>query len=885
MPIIDQIFDNDTFSKELYDGKQPIQLFRSALKDSSEQLAELFEQGSSASELVAARSDLIDDLLYHSWKLHVENENDLALVAVGGYGRGELHPYSDIDIMVLLRCEPNQETCEAIERFLTFLWDIGLEVGHSVRTVDDCVNESTKDISVATNLMEARLLTGPISLFQKMWEKTGSANIWSSRDFFEAKWKEQKARYKRFDNTAYNLEPNIKESPGGLRDIQMIGWVVKRHFGAESMRGMVRHGFLTKQEYHCLKEGQELLWRIRFALHVLTKRREDRLLFDYQRTLAEQFGYVDNEKDLAVEQFMQRYYRTVLELNRLNEMLLQHFQEAILLQNQLEEPVPINDRFQSRSGYIEVTSEKVFRHHPTALLEVFLLLQIHTELKGVRASTIRLIRSHRHLIDDDFRDDPTAINLFMEIMQQPRRIAHEMRRMNRYGILAAYIPAFANIVGRMQYDLFHLYTVDEHTLKLLSNIRRLTIAEHAHEFPVSSRLMQTIPKQELLYIAVLFHDIAKGRGGDHSTLGAVDAMEFCRRHKLSDYDSGLISWLVKNHLIMSMIAQRKDVSDPDVIQEFATKVVDANHLDYLLILTVADIRATNPKRWNSWLRSLMVELYTSTRRALLHGLGNVPAQAELIYKKKSEAIRILHKDGVSPHEVQKQWVCINADYFLHHSPDEIAWHYRTILTHQSKTTPIVAVRRETEHGGTEILIYGPEQKNLFAISTFFLDQLGLSIVEARFMTTINNKVFNTFLVLEDGQAVASSHRVGEIVAALEKGLSSDKELPQQIARRESRQLKHFDRPTIIEFSQDTQNKRTNMRLLTRDCPGILSKVGRAFVECDIYLHNARIATLGAEVEDIFIITDQQNQAITDEAQQEKIRASVKTHLSQKSNEH
>ena len=880
MPIIDQIFDNDRFSKALHDCEQPIQLFRDILKESSDQIAQRFKQGGSTSDLVAARSDLIDELLYHGWKLHIENEDDVALVAVGGYGRGELHPYSDIDIMVLLRREPDKAMCEVIEPFLTFLWDIGLEVGHSVRTIEDCINESTKDITVATNLMEARLLTGPISLFQEMWEKTGSANIWNSRDFFEAKHKEQKQRYTRFDNTAYNLEPNIKESPGGLRDIQMIGWVVKRHFGAESMRGMVRHGFLTKREYHFLKEGQALLWRIRFALHLLTNRREDRLLFDYQRTLAEQFGYRDNEKGLAVEQFMQNYYRTVLELNRLNEMLLQLFKEAILLGNQLDQPVPINARFQSRSGYIEVTSEKVFRLYPPALLEIFLLLQANEELKGVRASTIRLIRSHCHLIDDDFRDNSEATDLFMEIMRQPRRIAQELRRMNRYGILAAYIPPFANIVGRMQYDLFHLYTVDEHTLKLLSNTRRLTIPEHAHEFPISSQLMQTIPKQELLYIAILFHDIAKGRGGDHSELGAIDAMAFCRHHNLGDYDSSLVSWLVRNHLIMSMTAQHKDVSDPEVIHAFASKVVDANHLDYLLILTVADIRATNPKRWNSWLRSLIVELYASTRRALLLGLDNVPAQEELIYKKKSEAIRILHNDGISPHKAQKQWIGINADYFLHHSPDEIAWHCRTILTHKLEKSPIVAVRRETEHGGTEILIYGPEQKNLFAVSTFLLDQLGLSVVDARFMTTANNRYFNTFLVLENGKAVSSADRVEEIVETLNAGLADGAKLPRKIARREPRELKHFDLPTTINFSQDSQHQRTNMRLLTRDSPGILSKVGRAFIKCDVYLHNARIATLGAETDDIFIITDQHNQPIIDEAQQEKIRACVKRELAQ-----
>ena len=875
----DALFDIAEFSHSLDKAEKPIESFRKELQEATKQLAQLFDQGTPVSELVNLRSDLIDEVMHQCWKRHIDKAADAALVAVGGYGRRELHPHSDIDLMILLRDTPDKALCSCIEKLLMFLWDIGLEVGHSVRTLDECIQESEKDITVATNLMEARLLNGPTDLFLEMREATGPQNVWPSRDFFAAKFDEQQQRYAQYDNTAHNLEPNIKESPGGLRDIQMIGWVAKRHFGTETMRGLVRHGFLTEGEYQTLMRGQTFIWRIRFALHSLTNRREDRLLFDYQRTLAEQFGYQDNDKDLAVEQFMQQYYRTVIELNRLNEMLLQLFQDAILLENQLEAPIRLNDRFQVRNDYIEVTSDSVFMRHPTALLEIFLLLQIHGELKGVRATTIRLIRAHLFLINDNFRNNPEAINLFMEIMRQPRRIAVEMSRMHRYGILAAYIPAFANIVGRMQYDLFHIYTVDEHTLKLLDNIRRLTIPEYQHEYPVSSKLMQKVPKKELIYIATLFHDIAKGRGGDHSKLGAVDAWEFCRHHNLSTYDSGLVSWLVENHLIMSMTAQRKDVSDPEVIQEFASKVVDANHLDYLLILTVADIRATNPKRWNSWVRSLLIELYTSTRRALLHGLDNIPAQEELIYKKKGEAIRILQQHEIHPHKVQQHWLCNNAEYFLHHSPDEIAWHYRIILANEQEELPVIAVRRETEHGGTEVLIYGQHQENLFTLTTAQLDHLGLSIVDARIMTTADNRIFNTFLVLEeDGKAVASIRRQEEIVETLQSAMKNGTDA-HPISKRIPRQHKHFDLPTVIFFSQDETNQKTIMRLVAPDRPGLLFRVSEAFNKCGVQLHNARIATLGAEVEDIFILTDQQLLPITSEEKLAQIRAEVTSSLS------
>ncbi|MCW8973135.1 MAG: [protein-PII] uridylyltransferase, partial [Gammaproteobacteria bacterium] len=514
---VTELFPLDDFEATLSATSNPVKLFRDTIQHAHELLEYRFLNNEPITSLVAHRAQFIDQLLIHAWRHTCDTELDgIALVAVGGYGRGELHPHSDIDIMLLAEAEALQQHGAALEKFLMFLWDLGLEIGHSVRTVEDCIEQARNDITVATNIMEARLLCGPRALFEAMREQTDQNHIWPGRDFFRAKWEEQITRHHKFHDTAFNLEPNIKEGPGGLRDIQMIGWVAKRHFGAETLGDLVGHGFLTATEYLTLSEGQTFLWKVRYGLHILAKRREDRLLFDHQRSLAAQFGYRDDDKRLAVEQFMKDYYRTVMELGRLNEMLLQYFQEEILYAGQSDTPKPINRRFQSRHGFIEVTTAEVFAQHPYALLEMFLILAQHPALKGVRAGTIRLLRAHTYLIDERFRSDLRCRSLFMELLRQPQGITHQLRRMNRYGVLAAYLPAFGNVVGQMQHDLFHVYTVDEHTLNVVRNLRRYSVPEYHHEFPLCSRIIQQLAKPELLYIAGLFHDIAKGRGGDHS---------------------------------------------------------------------------------------------------------------------------------------------------------------------------------------------------------------------------------------------------------------------------------------------------------------------------------------------------------------------------------
>ncbi len=851
--------------RKLSEDQSPLHSFKDCIKQSKKILANRFHAGEPVEDLVHGRAEFIDSVLQLAWQQKITSDTATTLVAVGGYGRGELHPASDIDLLILTPDKPTGKLAKRLEQFVILLWDMGLEVGHSVRTIDQCVEEATNDVTIMTNLMESRHLAGARSLFEEMRKTTGPDRIWPSGQFFSAKVQEQLQRYKKYGNTAYNLEPNIKSNPGGLRDIQMIDWVVKRHFAANRLSELVTHGFLTESEYRALKDGQSLLWKIRYALHLLSGHHDDRLLFEHQRAIAIEFGYGGD--NLAVEQFMQQYYLTVIRLNRLNEMLLQLFQEVILIKSPTAPPAIINNRFQSTNGYLEVTNQGIFARYPLAMLELFLILQENPQLKGVRANTIRLVRAHRHLIDDNFRKDIRARSLFLEILRQPKGSTHVLRRMNRYGVLARYIPLFRNIVGRMQFDLFHISTVDEHTLQLIRNLQRFSTSEFRHEFPLCSKVFQQLVKPELIYLAGLFHDIAKGRGGDHAKLGAKEARDFCKLHDLSDYDAGLVSWLVEKHLLMSFTAQRKDIDDPLTIQEFATAMGDTVRLDYLYLLTVADIRATNPKRWNSFKDSLLGTLYTSTRQALLRGLDNPLTQDELIQQKQAEAKRQLQGNGFAAHAVNNLWMSLSLEYFLQNTPEEIVSHCQQILSVDLTQLPLVESRPSVRRGCDEIFICTKNRDNLFARASALIDQENLNILEARIQTTDQDLIFNSYFVLEDdGSHIEPGPRTEEIRQLLRSRLSDEDDMPEPRITRIPRQLRQFTTQTRISSSQDRDNCRTLLRIRATDRPGLLSRIGKVFAEHKIRIHNARISTLGALAEDSFCITDHNDEPIIDSLQ-------------------
>ncbi len=840
---------------------------RHVLSCGSAALTQRFLNGETAGTLVHDRARLVDMIVLTAWRQTTAAGaiKKATLAAVGGYGRGELHPYSDVDLLILLKSDKKAAVKDPLARFLTLLWDIGLEVGHSTRTIAECKSEARGEISVITNLMEARYLAGDERLFRDMAEAVGPDKIWSSRSFFEAKLKEQHARHAGYDDTAYNLEPNVKGSPGGLRDIQMIVWVTQRHFGNGRLGELVEHNFLTPEQLRLLQQGREFLWRIRFALHVLTDRQENRLLFDYQTKIAELFGYRDATYMLAVEQLMQRYYRTVMDLSRLNEMLLQLFQEAILMNPDVD-PEPLNERFQVKNGFLQITHDDVFANNPPALLELFLLLQQNSEIKGVSAPTITAIKRNLHLIDDEFRQDPRNHDLFLRIVRAPEGVTHELRRMNLYGVLGRYVPAFGRIVGRMQYDLFHTYTVDAHTLFVVSNLRRFALKRFDHEFPRCSEIMQALRTPEVTYLAGLFHDIAKGRGGDHSELGAVDAEAFCLEHGMPRYEARLVAWLVRHHLSLSLTAQKKDINDAAVVRDFAELVGDQLHLDYLYLLTVADVRATNPKLWNSWRAQLFEGLYSLTKQALRRGIENQIDKEELLKQRKEEARHLLIQSDLGAETVDAIWDNFTDEYFLRCRPDEIASHTRLFADPQNAGKDVmVDVLDQAFQGGTAIFLFTPQRKFAFAAATAALDELGLNIADARIIPLKHNRSLSTYVVLETtGEPIEDSARLKQVIRRLTHVLTTDADSPLTVSRRAPRQVRMFPTATLVTFTVDEANNRSVMELVTGDRPGLLCEVGQVMRKQRIKIQTAKILTVGERVEDVFYITGDDGNALNDE---------------------
>ncbi len=887
MPQVDpELFDPGQFQAELALKASPIPAFKKAIRQAREVLDQRFLAGRDIRRLIEDRAWFVDQILRNAWSRFAWSEDaDIALVAVGGYGRGELHPYSDIDLLILLDDSDHEVFRDPIEGFLTLLWDIGLEVGQSVRSVSECAEEARADLTVITNLMESRTVAGPERLRQEMIRVTSPEHMWPSKDFFLAKRAEQLARHAKYNDTEYNLEPNVKGSPGGLRDIQTILWVARRQFGTLNMHAMVDQGFLTDTENSLLASAQEFLWKVRYGLHMLAGRAEDRLLFDHQRKLAALLGYQDSDGKLAIERFMQKYYRVVMSIAELGDLIVQHFEEVILREGEQGPIRPLNSRFQLRDGYIEVTHPNVFKRTPFAILECFVLMAQHPEIQGVRADTIRLLRDHRHLIDDRFRSDIRNTSLFIELFRSRQGIHRNLRRMNRYGILGRYLPEFGHIVGQMQHDLFHIYTVDAHTLNLIKHLRKLKRPELAEKYPLASKLIDRLPKPELIYLAGLYHDIGKGRGGDHSELGAIDAARFCERHQLPPWDTQLVVWLVSNHLVMSTTAQRKDLSDPLVINDFARLVGDETHLDYLYVLTVADINATNPSLWNSWRASLLRQLYTETKRALKRGLENPLEREEQIRRTQQAALDQLVRSGTDPDDAEQLWAQLGDDYFLRHTASDVAWHTEAILEHPHDGGPLVLVKETTQRefeGGTQIFIYAPDQHDFFAVTVAAMDQLNLSIHDARIITSTSQFTLDTYVVLDaDGTPIGNNpRRIEQIRKGLVEALRNPDEYPSIIQRRVPRQLKHFAFAPQVTILNDTQRPQTIIEITAPDRPGLLARIGQLFQDFDLSVQNAKIATLGERVEDVFFVTTEDNQPLSDPQFCSRLQQALVRQLSQ-----
>jgi [protein-PII] uridylyltransferase len=841
---------------------QETRFFRDSLKQGQAYIQQLFDQGTDIVDLIHQRAYFVDQVLAQLWSQHIPNDNRMSLLAVGGYGRGELHPYSDIDLLVLLEDSISKHPPESLSQFLTQLWDIGLEIGHSVRTINECRQQAEQDITIATNLLETRLLCGDNALFISLQQLTVTNKTWNEKQFYQNKLDEQKQRHLKYNDTPNNLEPNLKESPGGLRDLHVISWIAQQHFSVSNLQGLHEKGFLASNEYEILDQAQRFLWRVRFVLHMLAGRQQEKLMIDFQREIAIQLCYQDDEKRLAVEHFMKAYYLCARRVEQMNELLVQLFEENIILAEQPRNITPINRRFQVHNGYLETINSGIFAFRPYAMLELFLILQQNPDIKGVRADTIRQLHAHLHLINDSFRADIKSRSLFMEIIRQTSGISHEFRRMNKLGVLGAYLPSFGVIVGQMQHDLFHTYTVDEHTLFLVRNLRRFSCEEFKEEFPLCSDVFYQLPKPELLYIAGLFHDIAKGRGGDHSKLGVVDATAFCEQHSLSTYDTDIIAFLVRHHLSMSATAQRYDIHDPDVIKKFARTVQTVNRLNYLYLLTVADIRATNENLWNGWRDSLLRQLYTMTRQWIEHEEDVAKNIQEKSLQQRQFALEVLSNSPWPAQTITHLWQHYDDDYFLRHSVEDIVRQTEQRLQ-QPDTDTLVKVRSYNDDGTKEIFILTKDQPYIFAAIAAAIEQLQLNILDAKINTASNGDLLNTYIVN------GPERNDTEIIHGIKEQLNNLDDIDIYCPLHTPRKMTLFKTAPVINFQISEQDKHTILELYTHDRPGLISTVAQVFLQCGIQLFNAKLITLVDQVEDVFFITSDTGKPLT-QYQKEKL---------------
>ncbi len=827
-------------------------------------LAALPPAARSARPVLAQLLRLTDRTLRALWQL-VDLPPQAALVAVGGYGRGELLPYSDVDVLVLLPdgcvLEHDAGLRQRIEAFIGHCWDVGLEIGSSVRSADECLREAAQDLTVQTALLESRWLAGSRAAQQQLAQRLAQAM--DPRVFCRAKLQVMRQRHQKYENTPYALEPNCKESPGGLRDLQVILWVAKAAGLARHWRELAGRGLATPLEARQVMANEAFLTLIRARLHLTARRREDRLVFDLQTPLAEAFGYrgeggSSRTARRASEALMRRYYWAAKAVTQLSQILLLNIQEQ-LAHDADQQPVlrPINERFADRGGMLEVTSDDLYLRQPHAILETFLVYQTTLGIKGLSTRTLRALYNARPIMNAAFRRDPANRAMFMRILQQPEGITHAFRLMNQTSVLGRYLWVFRNIVGQMQHDLFHVYTVDQHILMVLRNVRRFFIPEHSHEYPFCSRLAGGFDKPWILYAAALFHDIAKGRGGDHSDLGAHDVTLFARQHGIAAADAELIRFLVAEHLTMSRIAQKEDLSDPQVISAFARRVGNERRLTALYLLTVADIRGTSPKVWNAWKGKLLEDLYRATLRVLGGGAPDPQAEVE---QRKREALSLLALHAL-PHEAHKRlWNQLDVSYFMRHSADEIAWHTRQIsrpLAGDGPTSewlPLVRARLSPVGEGLQVLVYADDQSDLFARICGYFDQTGFSILDAKIHTTLDRHALDTFQVVAPSLAEHYRALIAMVESDLPQAVAAKGPLPAPGIGRQSRRVKSFPVTPRVELQPDDKGQRWLLSVSASDRLGLLYSIARVLARHGVSLELAKVTTLGERVEDTFLVS-------------------------------
>jgi [protein-PII] uridylyltransferase len=826
---------------------------RSRFRQGKAELLERFRAArastTAATGLLRALARHVDQTLFELWE-HALMPPGAALVAVGGYGRGELFPYSDVDVLVLLPAgqdHANDALKSSIEGFITACWDIGLEIGSSVRTVDECVEEGQRDVTVQTALLESRYLCGSRRVFNEF--RGANSAAMDPRAFLRAKTLEMRQRHQKFEDTPYSLEPNCKESPGGLRDLQVVIWVARAAGLGRTWNELAAKGLITAFEVKQLQRNEGVLKLIRARLHMVAGRREDRLVFDLQTAVAESFGFKPTKGQRASEVLMRRYYWAAKAVAQLNQILMLNIEERVAgLQ---DAPMrPINDKFLERAGMLEVASDDLYERHPHAILETFLTYETTVGTRGLSARTLRALYNARELMNAEWRRDPVNRATFMKMLQTPEGQTHAFRLMNQTSVLGRYLWVFRRIVGQMQHDLFHVYTVDQHILMVLRNVRRFLIPEHAHEYPFCSQLASQFDRPYVLYVAALFHDVAKGRGGDHSDLGAQEVRRFCREHDIDREDATLIEFLVKAHLTMSRVAQKEDLSDPDVIEAFAKLVGNERYLTALYLLTVADIRGTSPKVWNAWKGKLLEDLYRLTLRALGGARPNLDAEIEA---RKNDARHTLNLYSLLPGTEGPLWKTLEISYFARHDAGDIAWHARSLYRFVDSKEPIVRARLSSLGEGLQVLVYAPDRPDLFARICGYFDSAGFNILDAKVHTTKAGYALDTFQVISPTMEQHYRDLLSLVETQLALALNQAGPLPEPSRGRLSRRVKSFPITPRVTLRPDERAQRWLLGVSTSDRSGLLYAIARVLARHHINLQLAKITTLGERVEDTFLV--------------------------------
>ena len=829
------------------------------IKSQKEELKQLalanFSQ-SDVNQLISDRTLFCDDLLKQLWVQFELDKTQLALIAVGGYGRKEMFPMSDLDFLILSEQKNTAEIEQKIGAFIQFLWDCGFDVGASVRTLDECRSEGRKDITIATNLLESRFLIGDEKNFEKLTALLWQPDFWDRETFFNAKIQEKNARYERYNNTSYNLEPDIKYSPGGLRDLHLIYWIALRHTNALTLDEILQSGFIYPEEYALLQQSQQFLFKVRFALHLILKRYDNRLLFDRQIKVAELLGF-QGDKNQGVEQMMKRFFQALQNISSLSDLLTKHYHEHFLTHLPPVPPEPLDENFAILNNEIVLLNEHIFAEQPDTILDLF---AHHTCLPQaeIHSATLRKLHLALSQLQEPLSQSSLAREKFLRLFNLPNAISRAISPMHKYGVLTAYLPQWKDIEGLMQFDLFHQYTVDEHSIRVLQKLESFLDENQRDVHPICSAIFARNSDRTLLYIAALFHDIAKGRGGDHSQLGAVDVAEFGRQHGFENREIETMAWLVKQHLLMSVTAQRRDIHDPEVVMKFAEQVENKVRLDLLICLTVADICATNGTLWNNWKRALFASLYEYTTLQFDQGMDALLNTDEQVAENKQHALNLLQSQGFIE-DVMPLWARCPDDYFLRNTPKQIAWHATLLSGFHSDI--LVKISNRFSQGGTDMFLYCKDQTRLFHKVASAVAAKRLSIHSAQISTSLDGYVLDTFVVTElNGNALKNDRR-RELEVAVADALH--KENAVKVSSFGNQKLQHFNVQTEVRFINANKSDHTEIELIALDKAGLLAEVSQVFAELELNLLNAKITTIGEKAEDFFMLTNKDGVALTD----------------------